>query len=146
MTKGFRFEHTIEILTHIGVRGAIDSAGKKYRGNYRDIPAPIRPPLPPVIKESEKANFYARQNPKTLAVPIRTQNQIQGYHQGPQIHYEQNRIISVREKARLMGMPDWMTPGSGSIDQQLRIIGESVLCWRKIFSPFRNAQQVSLFR
>jgi len=100
----------------------------KPGGSWRDIPHHLLPRGLQRARRSDHTRRYGRLNPNTPSCTIMTKCDP---HWGTFIHYRQNRIISVREAARIQSFPDWFQ-FTGSKNDQYRQVGNAVpplLAW-----------------
>jgi DNA (cytosine-5)-methyltransferase 1 len=94
----------------------------KPGGSWRDIPFDLLPKGMQRARRSDHTKRYGRLHPGGLSPTIMTKCDP---HWGSVLHYEQNRIISVREAARLQSFPDWFRFTGSKIDQY-RQVGNAV--------------------
>lgn len=91
-------------------------------GSWRDIPLELLPAGMRRAKRSDHTRRYGRLHPKRMSPTIMTKCDP---HWGTVVHYEQERIISVREAARIQSFPDWFR-FVGSKGEQYRQVGNAV--------------------
>ena len=101
----------IERITHV-----------KPGGSWRDIPHKLLPKGLQRARRSDHTKRYGRLDPEGLSGTILTKCDP---HWGTFFHYAQDRIISVREAARLQSFPDWFR-FTGSKGEQYRQVGNAV--------------------
>ena len=91
-------------------------------GSWRDIPFELLPKGLQRARRSDHTKRYGRLEKAGLASTILTKCDP---HWGSYFHPEQDRIISVREAARLQSFPDKVT-FAGSLSQQYEQVGNAV--------------------
>ncbi len=91
-------------------------------GSWRDIPWDILPKGMQRARRSDHTQRYGRLHPDGLASTILTKCDP---HWGAFIHPAQDRVLSVREAARLQSFPDWVE-FTGSLQQQYEQVGNAV--------------------
>jgi DNA (cytosine-5)-methyltransferase 1 len=91
-------------------------------GSWRDIPHDLLPEGLKRAKRSDHTRRYGRLHPESLCSTVLTKCDP---HWGSFFHPTQNRVISVREAARIQSFPDCYQ-FSGSITQQYEQIGNAV--------------------
>lgn len=91
-------------------------------GSWRDIPFEMLPAGMKKARRSDHTRRYGRLDPKMPSGTILTKCDP---HWGTVFHYEQERIISVREAARIQSFPDWFR-FTGSKADQYRQVGNAV--------------------
>jgi DNA (cytosine-5)-methyltransferase 1 len=94
----------------------------KPGGSWRDIPHDLLPKGLQRARRSDHTRRYGRLDPNGLSCTILTKCDP---HWGTFFHYSQDRIISVREAARLQSFPDWFR-FTGSKGDQYRQVGNAV--------------------
>ena len=94
----------------------------KPGGSWRDIPHKLLPKGLQRARRSDHTKRYGRLDPEGLSGTILTKCDP---HWGTFFHYAQDRIISVREAARLQSFPDWFR-FTGSKSEQYRQVGNAV--------------------
>ena len=94
----------------------------KPGGSWRDIPHALLPAGMQRARRSDHTKRYGRFDPDGVSGTIMTKCDP---HWGTVIHYEQDRIISVREAARIQSFPDRFQ-FTGSIADQYRQVGNAV--------------------
>jgi len=94
----------------------------KPGGSWRDIPFELLPKGLQRARRSDHTKRYGRLDPKGMSGTILTKCDP---HWGTFFHYKQNRIISVREAARIQSFPDWFK-FTGSKTEQYRDVGNAV--------------------
>lgn len=92
-------------------------------GSWRDIPFELLPAGMRRAKRSDHTRRYGRLHPERMSPTIMTKCDP---HWGTVVHYEQDRIISVREAARIQSFPDWFR-FKGPKVEQYRQVGNAVL-------------------
>lgn len=73
-------------------------------GSWRDIPSELLPPGMKRARRCDHTKRYGRLRKDGLASTILTKCDL---HWGAYIHPEQDRVLTVREAARLQSFPDW---------------------------------------
>lgn len=91
-------------------------------GSWRDIPFELLPKGMQRARRSDHTRRYGRLHPDRLSSTVMTKCDP---HWGTVFHYGQNRIISVREAARIQSFPDWFR-FTGSKADQYRQVGNAV--------------------
>jgi len=91
-------------------------------GSWRDIPHDLLPDGMKRARRSDHTRRYGRLDPNGVSGTIMTKCDP---HWGTVFHYAQERIISVREAARLQSFPDWFK-FTGSRADQYRQVGNAV--------------------
>lgn len=91
-------------------------------GSWRDIPYDLLPNGMKRARRSDHTKRYGRMHPEKLSGTILTKCDP---HWGTFFHYDQDRIISVREAARIQSFPDWYV-FEGSLADQYRQVGNAV--------------------
>ena len=94
----------------------------KPGGSWRDIPLELLPKGLKRARRSDHTKRYGRIDPDGLSCTIMTKCDP---HWGTFFHYDQDRIISVREAARIQSFPDWFR-FTGSKNDQYRQVGNAV--------------------
>ncbi len=94
----------------------------KPGGSWRDIPHAILPKGMQRAHRSDHTKRYGRLDPSGVSGTILTKCDP---HWGTFFHYEQDRVISVREAARIQSFPDWFR-FTGSKSDQYRQVGNAV--------------------
>ncbi len=94
----------------------------KPGGSWRDIPHKLLPKGLQRARRSDHTKRYGRLDPEGLSGTILTKCDP---HWGTFFHYAQDRIISIREAARLQSFPDWFR-FTGSKVEQYRQVGNAV--------------------
>ena len=94
----------------------------KPGGSWRDIPHDLLPRGLQRARRSDHTRRYGRLDPISLSCTILTKCDP---HWGTFFHYNQDRVISVREAARLQSFPDWFH-FTGSVSDQYRQVGNAV--------------------
>lgn len=87
-------------------------------GSWRDIPVDLLPEGMKRAKRSDHTKRYGRLRAKGLASTILTKCDP---HWGAYFHPDQDRIISVREAARLQSFPDWFEFKGSRTDQYVQV-------------------------
>lgn len=91
-------------------------------GSWRDIPHDLLPAGMKRARRSDHTKRYGRLHPKALCSTVLTKCDP---HWGSFFHPEQDRVISVREAARIQSFPDRYR-FTGSITQQYEQVGNAV--------------------
>jgi DNA (cytosine-5)-methyltransferase 1 len=91
-------------------------------GSWRDIPHELLPAGMKKARRSDHTRRYGRFHPDEPSGTILTRCDP---HWGTFYHYEQDRIISVREAARIQSFPDWFE-FTGSCTDQYKQVGNAV--------------------
>lgn len=91
-------------------------------GSWRDIPFELLPAGMKRAKRTDHTKRYGRLDPKGLGSTILTKCDP---HWGTYYHYDQDRIISVREAARIQSFPDSYR-FFGSLTQKYKQVGNAV--------------------
>lgn len=91
-------------------------------GSWRDIPFDILPAGMKRARRSDHTKRYGRLHPDGLASTILTKCDP---HWGTYIHYTQDRVLSVREAARIQSFPDRIN-FVGSLSEQYEQVGNAV--------------------
>jgi DNA (cytosine-5)-methyltransferase 1 len=94
----------------------------KPGGSWRDIPHHMLPAGLQKARRSDHTKRYGRLDPNGLSGTVLTKCDP---HWGTFFHPKQNRIISVREAARIQTFPDWFK-FTGSMTEQYRDVGNAV--------------------
>jgi DNA (cytosine-5)-methyltransferase 1 len=94
----------------------------KPGGSWRDIPYELLPKGLQRARRSDHTKRYGRLDPTSLSSTILTKCDP---HWGTFFHYEQDRVISVREAARLQSFPDTFH-FMGSLGDQYKQVGNAV--------------------
>jgi DNA (cytosine-5)-methyltransferase 1 len=94
----------------------------KPGGSWRDIPHTLLPKGMQRAHRSDHTKRYGRLDPTGVSSTILTKCDP---HWGTFFHYEQDRIISVREAARIQSFPDWFR-FTGTKSDQYRQVGNAV--------------------
>lgn len=90
----------------------------KPGGSWRDIPHQLLPKGLQRARRSDHTKRYGRLDPEALSGTIMTKCDP---HWGTVFHYAQDRIISVREAARLQSFPDWFKFTGSKVDQYKQV-------------------------
>ena len=91
-------------------------------GSWREIPFELLPAGLKRARRSDHTRRYGRLHPDEPSGTILTRCDP---HWGSFFHYEENRIISVREAARIQSFPDWFR-FTGSRTDQYKQVGNAV--------------------
>ncbi len=91
-------------------------------GSWRDIPFDLLPKGMQRARRSDHTKRYGRLEHDGISGTILTKCDP---HWGSFFHYEQNRVISVREAARIQSFPDWFR-FTGTQGDQYRQVGNAV--------------------
>lgn len=91
-------------------------------GSWRDIPFDLLPEGMKRARRSDHTKRYGRIDPGALSTTIMTKCDP---HWGTFVHYDETRIISVREAARIQSFPDHFR-FLGSLTEQYRQVGNAV--------------------
>lgn len=91
-------------------------------GSWRDIPFDLLPKGMKRARRSDHTRRYGRLHPEDVSGTVLTKCDP---HWGSFFHYEQDRVISAREAARIQSFPDWFI-FTGSLTEQYRQIGNAV--------------------
>jgi DNA (cytosine-5)-methyltransferase 1 len=114
------------LLNHQCARlGAVNIARLPYippGGSWRDIPHELLPKGMQRARRSDHTKRYGRLDPEGIASTILTKCDP---HWGAYIHPSQNRVLSVREAARLQSFPDRIR-FHGSVTEQYEQVGNAV--------------------
>ena len=94
----------------------------KPGGSWRDIPFDLLPEGMKKARRSDHTRRYGRLDPSGLSSTILTKCDP---HWGTFFHYSQDRVITVREAARLQSFPDRFR-FVGSLVQQYQQVGNAV--------------------
>jgi DNA (cytosine-5)-methyltransferase 1 len=122
-------------------------------GSWRDIPHDLLPAGMRKARRSDHTKRYGRLHPEGIASTILTKCDP---HWGAYIHPKQDRIISVREAARLQSFPD-IVRFHGNLSDQYKQVGNAVppllgkaigdrirWCFEQIFSNVKPMADVSV--
>ncbi len=106
-------------------------------GSWRDIPFDLLPEGMKRARRSDHTRRYGRLDPDSISGTVLTKCDP---HWGTFVHYDQDRIITVREAARIQSFPDSFR-FTGSVTEQYRQVGNAVppLLARAIASEVRAA-------
>lgn len=91
-------------------------------GSWRDIPFDLLPPGMKRARRSDHTKRYGRLHPDGIGSTILTKCDP---HWGTYIHYSQDRVISVREAARIQSFPDRIR-FFGTLTEQYEQVGNAV--------------------
>jgi DNA (cytosine-5)-methyltransferase 1 len=91
-------------------------------GSWRDIPFDLLPKGMQRARRSDHTRRYGRLERNGISGTILTKCDP---HWGSFFHYEQNRVISIREAARIQSFPDWFR-FTGTKGEQYRQVGNAV--------------------
>jgi len=114
------FDHVCANLADVNLR-RIEYV--KPGGSWRDIPHELLPKGMQRARRSDHTRRYGRLDPKTTSGTILTKCDP---HWGTVIHYKDDRIISVREAARIQSFPDWFRFVGGPRLAKYRQVGNAV--------------------
>ncbi len=108
-------------------------------GSWRDIPHDLLPEGMKKAKRSDHTKRYGRMRPDGLSCTVLTKCDI---HWGAYIHPHQDRVISVREAARIQAFPDSFF-FHGSRTEQYVQVGNAVppLLGRKVAETIRSIEE-----
>ena len=87
-------------------------------GSWRDIPFELLPAGMKRARRCDHTKRYGRLSPEGLACTILTKCDL---HWGAYIHPDQDRILSVREAARLQSFPDWFIFAGPRTEQYVQV-------------------------
>ncbi len=87
-------------------------------GSWRDIPFELLPAGMQRARRSDHTKRYGRLEPEGLASTVMTK---MDPHWGPAFHYEQDRVLSVREAARLQSFPDHYRFAGSRVSQYVQV-------------------------
>ena len=106
-------------------------------GSWRDIPVDLLPAGMQKARRCDHTKRYGRLRKIGLASTVLTKCDL---HWGAYIHPEQDRVLTVREAARLQSFPDWFT-FSGPRTEQYVQVGNAVppLLGLKVAESIRRA-------
>lgn len=124
-------------------------------GSWRDIPLELLPAGMKRARRCDHTKRYGRMHPEGLACTILTKCDL---HWGAFIHPDQDRIITVREAARLQSFPDWFQFAGSRTEQYIQAgnavppllgkqIAESILASSKkapLEKPAKRTGQLAL--
>lgn len=117
---------SIGVLNHRAARiGKINQERLKFippGGNWTNIPHDLLPEGMKRARRSDHTKRYGRVNPDGLASTILTKCDP---HWGAYFHYNQNRVFSVREAARIQTFPDHFQ-FLGTLSEQYEQVGNAV--------------------
>jgi len=91
-------------------------------GSWRDVPFDLLPAGMKKAKRSDHTKRYGRMKWDGLSCTVLTKCDL---HWGAYIHPEQDRVITVREAARIQSFPDWFQ-FEGSRTEQYVQVGNAV--------------------
>lgn len=91
-------------------------------GSWRDIPFDLLPEGMKRARRSDHTRRYGRLDPKDVSGTILTKCDP---HWGTVVHYSEDRVLSVREAARIQSFPDWFR-FTGSTADMYRQVGNAV--------------------
>lgn len=91
-------------------------------GSWRDIPLDLLPEGMKRARRSDHTRRYGRLDPDSISGTVLTKCDP---HWGTFVHYEQDRIITIREAARIQSFPDTFR-FTGSVTEQYRQVGNAV--------------------
>lgn len=108
-------------------------------GSWRDIPFELLPEGMKKARRCDHTKRYGRMTWTGLSCTVLTKCDI---HWGAYIHPEQDRVITVREAARIQSFPDWFT-FEGSRTEQYVQVGNAVppLLGRRIGQCIQSAEE-----
>ena len=134
------------VTNHVAPRLApINLERMKYipeGGSWRDIPVDLLPAGMRKARRCDHTKRYGRLRKDGLASTVLTKCDL---HWGAYIHPEQDRVLTVREAARLQSFPDWF-PFSGPRTEQYVQVGNAVppLLGLKVAESIRDAFPATL--
>ncbi len=110
-------------------------------GSWRDIPFDLLPEGMKRARRSDHTRRYGRLDPDSISGTVLTKCDP---HWGTFVHYNQDRIITVREAARIQSFPDAFR-FTGSITEQYRQVGNAVpvLLARAVAQEVRAALEMT---
>jgi DNA (cytosine-5)-methyltransferase 1 len=126
-----KYQHTLRqgaktLYNHQAARlGEINLKRSKYipaGGSWRDIPFDLLPEGMKRARRSDHTKRYGRLHPSQLGSTVLTKCDP---HWGTYIHPTQDRVISVREAARIQSFPDTIR-FMGSVTEQYEQVGNAV--------------------
>jgi DNA (cytosine-5)-methyltransferase 1 len=124
--KQMRERHTSEITSHLAANlGELNLRRVRHvpqGGNWRDIPRRLLPAGMRRAKKSDHTTRYGRLNPDEPAYTLLTKCDP---HWGCFVHPDHDRVLSVREAARLQSIPDDVRL-FGTLLDQYRLVGNAV--------------------
>jgi len=107
-------------------------------GSWRDIPVDLLPPGMKRARRCDHTKRYGRLRKDGLSCTVLTKCDL---HWGSFVHPEQDRVVTVREAARLQSFPDWIE-FSGPRTEQYIQVGNAVppILGRRIADAVCSAQ------
>ncbi|MBT3553078.1 MAG: DNA cytosine methyltransferase [Rhodospirillaceae bacterium] len=114
--------NSIEITNHAAPRLApINLERMKFipeGGSWRDVPIELLPEGMKRARRCDHTKRYGRLRKKGLASTILTKCDL---HWGAYIHPEQDRVLTVREAARMQSFPDWFDFAGPRTEQYIQV-------------------------
>lgn len=113
-------------------------------GSWRDIPIELLPTGMKRARRCDHTKRYGRLRKEGLSCTVLTKCDL---HWGSFIHPDQDRVLTVREAARLQSFPDWFE-FSGSRTEQYVQVGNAVppLLGRRVAEAILSGKGVHLYR
>ena len=115
-------ENNTKAMNHVAPRLApINIERMKHipeGGSWRDIPFDLLPPGMKRARRCDHTKRYGRLRKDGMSSTVLTKCDI---HWGAFIHPEQDRVVTVREAARLQSFPDWFTFAGPRTEQYVQV-------------------------
>ena len=115
-------ENNTKVVNHVAPRLApVNIERMKHipeGGSWRDIPFDLLPPGMKRARRCDHTKRYGRLRKDGMSSTVLTKCDI---HWGAYIHPEQDRVITVREAARLQSFPDWFTFAGPRTEQYVQV-------------------------